>query len=333
MKMKFPFIKCHGSGNTFLMIDERVLAFPISKHQKSILAKNLCNSKGETFTDGILFIGESKIADGYMTVINADGSEASMCGNGLRCVARFLSEEKKKIELKVETLGGVYECKRINDFFTNVIAYSTKIDTVSFNVKDLPLNYEKEHLFNDSLDFLKDELTVSAIAVPNPHLVSEASDTKLLKTVGEKCNATNPYFPDGTNVNFFKQILGKGIFVQTFERGVGLTNACGTGMLASAIIAAKLYHIEKGKWIEVYNPGGFVKCQVEEDGNGNYSGELLGNATYIFEGKIDFDFENTTQFTIQKEQEFKDELKAYATLKSYAESNSKFPKNQKAPSM
>ena len=124
----------------------------------------------------------------------------------------------------------------------------------------------------------------TAVAVPNPHLISLVSPailkSKLLEQLGTKLNQPNPYFPDGVNVSFAQVIDSSHLFVKTFERGVGFTNACGTGMSAASLVFALTQPSEQvlEKLITVSNPGGFVQTRVHKVAQ-SYWIELIGNAT------------------------------------------------------
>jgi len=115
------------------------------------------------------------------------------------------------------------------------------------------------------------------------------------------------------NVNFFTPLGNNELFVETFERGVGLTNACGTGMVASSLIAYLLGYVPAGNWITVYNKGGLVKTRIGKNPSGDYAVELLGNATYVFAGKLDFDFQHN-QYVFEKTEDFPKEEKNYQSI-------------------
>ncbi len=227
-----------------------------------------------------------------MRVINADGSEASMCGNGLRTVARYLSEKTGKDNFLVDTMNASLRVRREKDFASNVPAFAVEISPVRFNKEALPFdNLGQERIIDAWLPEIYPGLRFTSIAVPNPHLISFVNQAEItgpiLGIVGKKLNSNNPYFTDGVNVNF-AQILDKNkLFVRTYERGVGFTNACGTGMSATSL-ALTLTHPEIGNLntpISVYNPGGMVKTIVHYEKN-SYWIELIGNATFTHRIKL-----------------------------------------------
>ena len=281
--------KVHGSQNTFFLLDQTQLQNPLTKNELVNLAQQITNSATGLLNgaDGLLVVSNSHHpqAIGKMQVINADGSFASMCGNGLRTVGRYLAEKFHKQSFKVETMQSDLRVSCQPDWAQNVKAVSVEISPVSFAAGDLPFtNLGCSELLNQAVPEFAPNLTFSAVAVPNPHLISLVSEEVLksdfLAKLGTKLNQKNPYFPDGVNVSF-AQVLSSGhLFVRTFERGVGFTNACGTGMSATSLIYALTNQSENlfDKLLTVLNPGGFVQTKVHRTAN-SYWIELIGNAT------------------------------------------------------
>lgn len=318
--MKFQIIKCHGSGNDFVLIDERRLPESLTQAQRKSLAVHLCNRNSIIGADSFLFVQDSAVGDGKMRYFNADGSEANMSGNGLRCVARYVSDVSKKDDLVLEALGGVYTAQRVPDFFDDVTAFSIKITTVDFAVKTLPLLVDTETWIDKKLDFLSDTLHFTALTVPNPQLVAkvQAPDEAELIRIGSRCNDQRDFFTEGVNVNFFLPLDERTIFVQTFERGCGITFSCGTGMFASSIVSTLLGHTPENEWITVLNQGGFVKTKIYRDAQGKFIGELLGNTTNEFTAELEFDFENPAGARLKNVQACSDETVAYEKVKAFA---------------
>ena len=281
--------KVHGSQNKFFLLDQTQLQTPLTKDELVNLAQQITNSATGLLNgaDGLLVVSNSHHpqALGKMQVINADGSFASMCGNGLRTVGRYLAEKFHKKSFKVETMQSDLRVSCQPDWAQNVKAVSVEISPVSFAAGDLPFtNLGCSELLNQAVPEFAPNLTFSAVAVPNPHLISLVSDevlkSDLLANLGTKLNQKNPYFPDGVNVSFAQVLSSDHLFVRTFERGVGFTNACGTGMSAASLIYA-LTNKSKDlfdKLLTVSNPGGFVQTKVHRTAN-SYWIELIGNAT------------------------------------------------------
>lgn len=281
--------KVHGSQNTFFLLDQTQLKQALSQAELVRLAKQLTNAKTGLLggADGLLVVSASSHQNvlGKMQVINADGSIASMCGNGLRTVGRYLAEKYRQNSFKVETQQADLKVSVEPDWAESVKAISVEISPVSFAKQDLPfaqLNCSK--LINQEVPAFAPGLKFTAVAVPNPHLISivsaEVLASSLLEKLGTKLNQPNPYFPDGVNVSFAQVIDSRHLFVRTFERGVGFTNACGTGMSAASLVFALTHQQEKvfNHLLTVSNPGGFVQTRVHQQED-HYWIELIGNAT------------------------------------------------------
>ncbi|WP_336469847.1 diaminopimelate epimerase [Bacillus massiliigorillae] len=251
-----------------------------------------------------------------MRVFNSDGSEASMCGNGLRCVARYACELLGKQQLSIETMKAVLAVEQTEDIFENIPTFKVEISPVSFAVKDLPFNANSETFINQELKELAPGLTFTAVAVPNPHFITIVDSEVLASDVQEKLstyvNGKNPYFPDGVNVSFVKLLESGSIFVKTFERGVGFTNACGTAMSASTLVTCLQGENKVEENIAVYNPGGKVNCQVHKN-NDTYTIDLIGNATYEFEVQVELN-DALTAFSTTSKKEFPEETVAYRAM-------------------
>lgn len=320
MVVHIDLIKGHGSGNDFLLIDEITNSYFFSEGDRAKLATLLCNRNSDLGADGILFIMNSDQTDGRMRVFNSDGSEASMCGNGLRLVARYICEMKGLNEAIIETMKADLKVSKQQDIYPNVTTYQVEISPVSFFVEDLPLNLNEPNLLNEKIPELSQELTFSALAVPNPHLISVVNTEQLQsgvqKEISEKVNNPNELFPDGVNVSFVKSLAEGSIYVNTFERGVGFTNACGTAMSASSLVTCLQGLNSMEEIINVYNNGGRVQCVVHENDE-NYSIDLIGNATYMYQAKVNVDLEHES-FSVSSKEDFT-EQSTYEKLQADAQ--------------
>lgn len=281
--------KVHGSQNTFFLLDQTQLKQTLSQAELVRLAKQLTNAKTGLLggADGLLVVSASSHQNvlGKMQVINADGSIASMCGNGLRTVGRYLAEKYHQNSFKVETQQADLMVSVEPDWAESVKAISVEISPVNFAKQDLPFDQLNcNQLINQEVPAFAPGLKFTAVAVPNPHLISivsaEVLASSLLEKLGTKLNQPNPYFPDGVNVSFAQVIDSRHLFVRTFERGVGFTNACGTGMSAASLVFALTHQQEKvfNHLLTVSNPGGFVQTRVHQQED-HYWIELIGNAT------------------------------------------------------
>jgi len=279
--MTLIFHKVHGSGNTFYLHEE----VPNISYNWPLLAQNMCNPSKENGADGLLIVSESNKADAQMRVYNADGSEASMCGNGLRCVARYVLTKLGKMTATIETMKAVLSVRQVSPIFQEIDTYSVEISPISFELSSLPMNYHhQQQIVNKILPEFSEDIHFSAVSVPNPHLIGIVpiqyiENSQFQEQLSASFNKESEYFPDGVNVSFVHPVDDKSIFVRTFERGVGFTNACGTAMTASALVSATIGLVPFGE-VMVYNPGGFVKCSIEKNEN-EWHLALIGNATFF----------------------------------------------------
>lgn len=277
-----PAIQSHGSKNNFIIIDEKDIQFTPSDQTRAAWTVKLCV---ETQTDGVLFISDSHKAQAKMRVFNSDGSEASMCGNGLRCAARYIAERDQLASFQVETMKAVLKVEQVDELYGDIPTYSVEISPVLFDLPTLPLKLEnkKELILRPVPEWEKDIL-FTALAVPNPHIITNVTPELINSDSQEKLatafNSDNPWFSDGVNVSYVVELAEGEFFVRTFERGVGFTNACGTAMSSSSLV-----QVLAGKWqpfepINIFNDGGRVKCVVHGE-NGEYDHiDLIGNATF-----------------------------------------------------
>jgi diaminopimelate epimerase len=311
--MKFSLLKSQGSGNDFFLIDIRSYNGAINNAMKKQLAVFLCDRNSDFGADGILYVDNSLNGDGKMVIFNADGSEAEMCGNGIRIVARYVAEQLDKPHVVIENTTGIpYPLNLVGDFYPDIMAYELTFPKADFTPSSVPINIKGAKLINELIPELSADIKFTALALPNPHIagfVDEIYEDKL-KAIGEKANSLHSILPNGVNVNLGKIISGNSIYVATYERGVGITYSCGTGMFATTVSAVINGLVNKGEWITLFNKGGYTKCLVNND----LSGRMIGNASYIYEADIDFDFENNKLHTAVNGKKYVEEVNAYSNL-------------------
>lgn len=308
--MTIIFHKVHGSGNTFYLHEE----MPNITYNWPLTAKNMCDPSNDNGADGLLIISQSTKADAKMRVYNADGSEASMCGNGLRCVARFVLTKLGETKATIETMKAVLSVQQVDPIFKSIDTYSVEISPVSFDLSSLPMMYDDNNrVMNAVIPEFASDIHFTAVSVPNPHLIGIVpiqyiEESQYQEQLATSFNIENKYFPDGVNVSFVHPVDESSIFVRTFERGVGFTNACGTAMTASALVSATINLVPFGE-VTVYNPGGFVKCIIEQN-DGQIHLSLIGNATFFatYSGELSDDSEFLCNSIILHENEM-DEYK------------------------
>ncbi len=210
--------KMHGTGNTFFLVDETKTAF-ISEEEKRKLTISLCKDG----TDGVLFVEESEQYDIKMRIFNSDGSEPEMCGNGLRCFSRYVLEEYNKNELIVETMHEHYTVSYVKDFYKTMVGIKVGMKNVLQVNLDTLKTFDERHK----------PYTFKHFTVSNPHVVAftdKVLSKEVLTTIGKDANESKDVFESGMNVNMITKLKESSIYVQTYERGVGLTKSCGTGM-------------------------------------------------------------------------------------------------------
>jgi len=291
--MQFSLLKSQGSGNDFFLIDIRQYNGSITDAMKKQLAIYLCDRNSDFGADGILYVDNSAGGDGKMVIFNADGSEAEMCGNGIRIVARYVSEQVDKPAVIIENTTGIpYPLNLVQDFYPELTAFELTFPRANFDSGSFLIQDNGTELISGLIPELSPTLKFTAIALPNPHIVAFVDDINEdeLRAIGQKANSSPQILPHGVNVNFGKIINDHSIYVATYERGVGITYSCGTGMFATTISAATAGHVKKGEWVTLFNKGGYTKCLVNDD----LGGRMIGNASYIYDADIDFDFENNT---------------------------------------
>ncbi|EKE31753.1 diaminopimelate epimerase [Salimicrobium jeotgali] len=315
--MDIPYIKCHGSDNDFIMIDERKLEESLTDEDRKEVALLLSDRLEGIGSDGILYVLSSSKAEACMRMFNSDGSEAEMCGNGLRCVARYITEETGKEKVHIETAKAVLPVERVSDIYEGIATFSVAIEPVSFSASSLPMETESEQVVDTVLRDLTEDQTFTALSVPNPHIVSVVTelDEEVLENIGKKANNSPHLFPNGVNVSFVRKIDDNKIFVQTYERGVGLTNACGTAMSASSIVSVIVAGNNPDLPVTVMNKGGMVQCIVHD--NEEYKVELQGNATYVYEAEVRVDI-STQSFEESPHHVHTEENERYSELREFA---------------
>lgn len=271
------FWKMHGLGNDYVVIDNR--KEKISDIEAAALALKLCRRRFSVGADGVLFVSNSALADVKMRIFNADGSEAEMCGNGIRCFAKYCYENRiaQKNELVVETLAGN---KRTWLTVENGVVISVMVDMGEpvLERSKIPMLGEGTCV-NEELQVNGEAYKITCLSVGNPHCVVfvNAVDDFPVERVGPKIE-NHKVFPKRTNVEF-AQVLGENeVKVRVWERGCGETLACGTGACAT-VAAGNLLKRLCGK-VRVHLLGGNLDVE--------YSERLFlnGAAEKVFEGTL-----------------------------------------------
>lgn len=256
----------HGAGNDYIYVD--TTQYPIADPEKKAIEWSRFHTG--IGSDGLILIGTSNKADFSMRIFNADGSEAMMCGNGSRCVGKYVYEYglTDKTEITLDTLSGI-----------KILKLHIKGKTVNAVTVDMGSPLETgEVCFGEEYPFRSTQVSMG-----NPHLVTFVEDIAQinLPKIGPELEKHH-LFPDRTNVEF-AQVIGKDtIRMRVWERGSGITQACGTGACATAVAAC--VNGLTGRKSDIIMDGGTVTVEWEE-----FSGHILmtGPATRVFDGEIE----------------------------------------------
>jgi diaminopimelate epimerase len=291
--MPLPFVKVEGIGNDFAVVDLRpgrpgALAGGPSPQDPAVV-RAICDRRFGVGADGVLAILPSTLGDARMRVLNADGSEAEMCGNGIRCVAKVLYESDPAMRrpiLRIETGAGLLEC---------TVAAAAGL------VRDVAVEMGRPRLTRDEIPLapggaaraLREPITArdrefrfTAVSMGNPHAVifidGEGDLRALAETYGPTLEVSDR-FPRRTNVELAR-VRGGEIDLVVWERGSGLTLACGTGACATAVAAALEDRLPAGIETPVHLPGGTLAITVAKDLTGV---RMRGPARVVFDATID----------------------------------------------
>ena len=271
------FTKMHGLGNDFVMIDCRKKKIP-SLAKK---AKKICDRRFGVGCDQIIVILSSKKADYRMRIFNADGSEVEMCGNGIRCFAKYLWDRKEKIirrkkYLDVETLTGIIRPGIVKGGQVEVDMGEPLLDG-----RSVPTAFDGE-VIDRQVSVNRKKYRITAVSMGNPHVVIFTDDVAKvdLASVGPSIENDTKKFPNRINVEFVEVINRSRVKARVWERGSGVTLACGTG--ACAVAVASSLNGKTGRRVKVDLPGGSLAIDWRKD-NRVY---MTGPATEVYTGVI-----------------------------------------------
>ncbi|WP_230482761.1 diaminopimelate epimerase [Sphingomonas sp. Leaf21] len=305
--MRFAIVKCHGSGNDFPMIDARELS--LTEAQWAGVARALADREGPVGGDGLLLLvpGDAQAAFG-MVMRNSDGSEAETCLNGVRCVARAGFEALGLDTATVKLKTSRAEARRDDDLAPGVYTVRETAGPAGLSTAAWPIHGAPERLVEAVLPMLDPALRFTAVTMPNPHLVHfvEQVDEAELVRLGQLCEAAPDWLPNRANVSFV-ELRGDALFVRTFERGVGLTDSCGSAMAASTYAACLTGRIGWDRPTVVFNRGGLVRAFAGRDGMVT----LSGNATYEWAGSVEVDLSSETASDLVVDRRFPEEIAAW----------------------
>lgn len=271
------FWKMHGLGNDYVVIDNRDQK--IADVDAGELARRVCQRRFSVGADGLLLVYPSTVADVKMRIFNADGSEAEMCGNGIRCFAKYCNENgiAPKSNFTVETLSGIKPVwLTVND--GEVVAVKVDMGVPNWQRSSLPMLGEGTCI-NENLEVDGELYKVTCLSMGNPHCVTfvENADDFPVDYVGPTIE-NHPAFPKRTNVGFVQVLNRSELKVRVWERGCGETLACGTGTCAAVAAANRLGLV--GDKVTVHVLGGDLQVEVAE------SLFLSGAAEKVYQGTL-----------------------------------------------
>lgn len=259
------FTKMHGLGNDYLYVYGEVPS------DVAELSRRLSDRHFGAGSDGMVYISPSEVADFKMRIFNADGSEAMMCGNGIRCVGKYVYDQglTSKTTLAIETLSGVKE------LMLRVEGGSVSAATVGMGVAVVG----EDLLVRTPLS----DVTCTPVSVGNPHAVLFVDDAKTAPVVElGSLIERHPLFPGGVNVEFVQVLSDHELRMRVWERGSGITMACGTGACASAAAAASKGLCLFGEAVTVHLDGGDLQISIGED----FAVTMTGPAETVYEGEV-----------------------------------------------
>lgn len=273
------FTKMQGLGNDYVYMD--------AIHQKignaSTLAKAVSNRHWGIGSDGLILIDKSDVADFKMRMFNPDGSESEMCGNGIRCVGKFVYDKEltNSTEVTIETLAGIKKLK--------LKVQNGKVERITVDMGEpilepdkIPVLSDKMPVKNLKIEALDREFLVTCVSMGNPHAIILLEDVEKfdIEKYGKEIES-NPNFPNKTNVEFIEVEDKKHIKMRVWERGTGETLACGTGACSSVVAGVLNGVIDRNSIVKLL--GGNLQIEWKEDDNHVY---MTGPAVTVFEGEI-----------------------------------------------
>ncbi len=284
------FSKFHGLGNDYIIINEFQKEI-IPENQKAKITKAICERRFSIGADGVLFVSPPTINDAEikMRIFNLDGSEAEMCGNGIRCFAKYIYEKRilKNLEIRVETLAGIK--------IPSLIIENEKVSLIKVDMgepklsrNEIPMKGPNTHVINEILKLGQVSYNITCVSMGNPHCVIFTKENlKDFNIEAGKEIENNEMFPKKINVEFTKVISPKEIEMRVWERGVGETLACGTGACAAAV--ASILNKKTEREITVHLLGGDLKIFWDESNNHVY---MTGTAEHVYDGQLLMQFES-----------------------------------------
>ncbi|RLI88645.1 MAG: diaminopimelate epimerase [Candidatus Altiarchaeales archaeon] len=290
--MKIPFTKMQGTGNDFVLIDESKKIL-ISEEDKPEFVSRISDRHFGIGSDGVIFVQRSRKYDIRFSFYNPDGTKAEMCGNGIRCFAKYIYENGilRKERIEIETLAGLIVAELLVES-GRVREVKVDMGVPRLERGDIPVSGDPKKRFIDQLVEIDGDLyRITAIGMGNPHAIifSENLEDINVREIGKNIRGHTDLFPNGTNVHFVQRIENNEFKIRSYERGVeNETLACGTGICASAVAAVLNKIADKDKPIKFHARGGNLRVEFKTMNEKIEKIFLIGPVETVFSGEIEY---------------------------------------------
>ena len=272
------FVKMHGAGNDYIYVD----GFSQGVERPGELARRISDRHFGAGADGLILILPSSSADVRMRMFNVDGTEAEMCGNGVRCLAKYAHDRGLSAAnpLRVETLAGIKTIELALDSSGKVAAATVDMGEPVLEPDKIPVRLPQQRVIDAPVRTSQHAYKMTCVSMGNPHAVIHVADVSAvpLEQVGPELEC-HPLFPRRVNVHFVQVHAPAEVTMRTWERGSGITLACGTG--ASAVCVAGVLTGKTERKILAHLPGGDLELEWRESDSRVY---LTGPAVEVFAG-------------------------------------------------
>lgn len=278
--MEIEFTKYHGLGNDFILIDNRTSPDPMITSEQAV---QLCDRHFGIGADGVIFALPGQDGTDYtMRIFNSDGSEPEMCGNGIRCLAQFLSELEgadPKTQYRIHTLAGVISPKLEGEGRVKVDMGMPQLSAAEIPTTLVPAEHK---VIDTPLEVAGQVWQVTCVSMGNPHCITFVDDVAAipLESIGPQFEH-HSVFPQRTNTEFIQVVRPDYLKMRVWERGAGVTLACGTGACASVVAGVLTGKSDRKATVEL--PGGCLEIEWSEQDQRVY---MTGPAERVFTGRI-----------------------------------------------
>lgn len=280
--MRLKFTKMHGTGNDYVYVN----GFEQALENPSAVAVQVSDRHFSIGSDGLIIVAPSEVADVRMIMFNADGSEGKMCGNGIRCVAKYAYDHKltDKKKMTIETASGIKTIQVTVDANDKVEYAYVNMGKAILKPSEIPMLAEGDSFVAQEVTVNGTTYTATAVSMGNPHMVifTKGIDDLKLEEIGPYFEQ-HALFPEKVNTEFVEVIDDHHFKMRVYERGSGETMSCGTGTCAVTVAAVLNGYARYGEELTIYIRGGELNDTYYEDG----TVMMKGLATTVFDGEIE----------------------------------------------